>query len=692
MLTLASGVETEPTDMGEVYKINKVIMKVARSIIFLCFTLLFAGAGFAQKDFTEEADIAFKSETYFSAKELYKKAYTKENKRDEKTRILFRIGECYRLIQDPKQAEGWYKKAIAAGYKGSDAVLFLADALRYQGRYDEALVEYQKYMAMEPSDPRGSNGAQSCELAAGWEKNPSRYVVNNEVLLNTKQYDFSPTFADKKFESLVFTSTRPGASGTDIDENFGEGFSDLYITSRDKKGKWSVPSPVGETVNSEGNEGSAVFDRKYGTLYFTRCQLKKNKKMGCGIYQARKQGKNFAEAEILDLGGKDSTVFGHPCLYKNDEYLFFASDMPGGHGGKDIWYTVFDKKARAWGKPINLGPEINTSKNEMFPFVRNDGSLYFASDGHPGMGGLDIFSSKLTGEDQWGEIENMGFPINSASHDFGIIFEGDKDRGYLTSSRNGTKGGDDIYSFYKPPVVFKIQGVITDVETSQPIPGAKITLVGTDGTSVEVESDEVGYYEFDQKPDKSGRYVLANTSYSMTVSKPKYLNAKGQETTVGVDVSTAFVHDYKLQPFSEAIEFPEVLYDLAKWTLKPESKDSLEFLFKVLVDNPNIVIELAAHTDSRGSNAANQVLSQKRAESCVSFLIEKGIPGDRMVARGYGEDKLRITDAQINALATKEEREAAHQKNRRTVFRVLRDDYVPSASGGGGGGGSEAPN
>ncbi len=656
------------------------LMKVLFSALFLLFCVQPLSA---QKDYTLEADGAFNNGSYFNSIELYKKAYSKVKKAEEKKRILFQIGLAYYNLQDNSQAENWLKKTVKAGFENPDAQLYLAHAMRRQGRFEDATAEYEKYLDKKPDSKEGKLGVEASKLAQEWMDNPTRYVVEAEPLLNSKQYDFAPSWADKKNEALVFTSTREGSIGDEMDNITGQSYSSIWYTELDKKGKWMIPTALGETINTqETNEGAAAMNERRNYIYFTRCQYKKNKIIGCDIYSARKMGRNWGDPELVDLGAADSVTVGHPFLAFKDEYLLFASDMPGGQGGKDIWIAKYDRREKTFGAPVNLGPKINTAGNEMFPYVSDKGDLYFASDEHPGMGGLDIFKATRVGKEiKWENVENMKYPINSPTNDFGIIFDGKKNRGFLTSDRDGGRGGDDIWSFRFPPLKFIIDGTVTDLETGEPIPGATVTLKGTDGSSVAIKTDELGNYEFDSKEESGDRYVVEETSYTMEVTAEQYLKGKGQETTVGVTQSTRFKHDFKLQPFSDVIEFPEVRYDLARWELQVNdsvnSKDSLDFLYQTLIDNPNIVIELKAHTDTRGSDAANQTLSQKRAESCVEYLISKGIASDRMVPKGYGEELPKITDEQIAALPTNEEREAAHQKNRRTEFGILRDDYVP---------------
>lgn len=667
-------------------------MKALRLVGFtICFLAFFVAQ--AQKNFKKDADFAYNAAMYFKAKELYDKAYEKSRKADEKAEILFMIGECWRQTQNPKDAEVWYTKAIKARYNEPQVYLYLAHAQKVQGKYDEALDNFKKYLEKKPGDKLGEVGVKSCEQAIEWRDNPTRYVVNPMPLLNSEAMDFSPVFADKKNEQIYFTSTREGSTGGNISDVSGGGFADLWESTRDKKGKWSEPVILNEVVNSEVDEGASCLNGRRNTIYFTRCGFDKKKgKFGCALWTARKAGANFRDPEIIPIAN-DTNAVGHPAITPDDKVLIFASDLvgPGAQGGKDLWYITYDKKERKWSDPVNLGSEINTPGDEMFPYVRDDGTLFFASNGHLGMGGLDIFEAKAKGTNQWGDPVNMKAPINSSANDYGIIWDGDKKRGFFTSDREGGKGKDDIYEFYWPPVVFALEGVVKDLETKKPIPSATVQLVGTDGSKVEVQTDDEGFFKFAE--NGQDRYIKKNTSYSLVVSKDKYLNAKGRESTVGVEESKVFYHEYELQPITEKpIELPEILYEYNKADLLPQSKDSLNYLYKILIENPTIVIELRANTDFRGSNSYNQKLSQRRAQACVDYLVtEKGIAADRIEAKGQGESVPRelkrdmrgfkagtvLTEKFIKSLKDKQQIEDAHQLNRRTEFAILRTDYVP---------------
>jgi peptidoglycan-associated lipoprotein len=501
--------------------------------------------------------------------------------------------------------------------------------------------------------------------------------------LNSEEYDFGPGWADETGNTIFYGSSRQGAQGTEIDERTGENFQDIFFATRDANGKWSEPERLTYRINTVYNEATPTLTENYDMMLFTRCESTKDDNKGCDIYLTRKADGTWTTAQLVALKNEESTdvtTVGHPALVPGDGYIVFASDMPGGEGGRDLWIAPFDKASRMAGAAVNLGPEINTSGDEMFPFVREDGMLFFSSDGHLGMGGLDIFMAESTGENTWGNVANMQVPINSIGHDFGMIWLGDEERGYLTSDRAGGKGMDDIYSFNMPPLLFALEGVVYDKDTQLPVPEATISVVGSDGSSFELETDGGGAFSFADKGEE--RFINPETNYSIQVAKPDYLVAKDQISTVGLDESTTFLKEYFITyTVKKAIEFPEVQYALAKWELlvndEVNSKDSLDFLYTTLVDNPTIIIELQAHTDSRGTDKDNMILSQKRAESCVEYLESKGIPSERMVAKGYGESDPKITDKQIAAMKTQEEKEAGYQKNRRTEFKVLSFDYVP---------------
>ena len=660
-------------------------MKKTRFIYYslsLCF-VLFSATAFAQKNSLASADDAFKARSWFDAIDLYKKAYTDmkgNGKKNEKARIIFQVAECYRMMDDPKQEEQWYAKAVKAKYDDPKCYLYLADAQKMQGNYDDAMASYKLYKDQVPSDPRGDDGVKSCQLAAQMKNAPTRYVVTNIAQLNTKFDDFGVCYSDRRGDEIIFSSTRPGGGGDKIDDGTGQTFSDLYITKQDKNGKWSAPVPLPGPVNSDVNEGPPVMDRQFKTLYFTRCGIVKNQQAKCKIYSSDRRGTAWADPVKLAFQ-LDSVTYGHPSISQDGQELFFSSDLSGGYGGHDIWVSHYEKKTRTWGDPVNAGSEVNTAGDELFPFIHIDGTLYFSSNGHPGLGGLDIFKAQKLGPDKWGNVTNLGVPINSEGDDFDITFDGNHERGMLSSTRTGGKGGADLYTFNLPPLLFALEGKIVDKESKKGIFKATVHLVGSDGSDVSIKTDTGGNYDFG--PNGNERYIKANTSYIVSAGAQdlQYLNSdeKANETTVGLTESKTFVHNFELQlaDIHHEIHFPRVLYPLDQAILTDASKDSLSSLIKTLTDNPTIKIELDAHTDQQGQKKHNMILSQARAQSCVDFLESKGIDSARLVAKGWGDTKLLIDNKALAKMKTKEEKQAAYATNRRTVFRVLSFDYVP---------------
>ena len=674
---------------------NHLHMKLVKIFTFSAIILLLSVQAQAQKKHTAEADTSFARGFYYNAIEQYKKAYTVEKKANEKARLIFMVAESYRMLGDPKQMEAWYTKANKAQYGDPISYYYIGEALKDQGKYADAIVQYNKYKDKKPGDLRVDAAIHACEMAQSWVDEPTRYKVDAEVLVNSAQYDYSPTFADKRNDDIIFSSTRNAATGAEIDAIGGENFADLFITERDKNGKWSEPVKLGATINTEAHEGSAVLNKKRSVIYFTRCPVEKKELHGCDIWMAKKAGQQFntpiklklkPEVKKGDSQAAQHYVVGHPALSDDGKTLFYVSNMPakGAQGGRDIWRVGLDKQGMIMGDPVNLGSDVNTSKDERYPFVKSDGTLLFTSDGHLGMGGWDIFMAEKLGENEWGNVTNMRYPINSSMDDFGIVFDGENDRGFFTSNRPGGKGQDDIWSFRMPDLVFGLQGSAILKEDGTALVGVIVSLLGSDGTSYSALTDDLGGFSFIENGDE--RYIKENTTYAIKVEKECHLNATDQISTVGLEESTTFVKEYILAYVCEEgiVELPEVRYDLAKWDLQVNdqvnSKDSLEVLYKTLIDNPTIIIELRSHTDSRDTDQRNQVLSEKRAQSCVDYLISKGIDPVRLTAVGVGESELKISDAEIAKMSTREEKEAMHQKNRRTDFKVLSWDYIPPDS------------
>ena len=626
--------------------------------------------------------MAFSLEEYSKAAELYKKAYKKTKNRAVKAEIIFKQAECYRMSGNVKRAESYYKRAIKAKYPDVTVYLRYADVLRMQGDLDEAVPQYTKYIQLNPTDVRGEMGLKSCNFALKWKDLPTRYKVELMPVVNSRYSDYSASFGNGEYTEMYFSSSRKDGLSDKIDDRTGEHFSDVWFTRINKKGAWSRPIVMPEPLNSEGNEGSVFVNKRGTVMYLTQCKVEKKKTLGCGIYVSKRKGKLWGATQMLQVKLDSNTTIGHPALSDDETVLIFSSDLAGGYGGKDLWMSVKEKRNR-WSDPVNLGPLVNTPGDEMFPFLADEGVIYFASNGHVGMGGFDIYK---TSEDENGAYilpVNLKSPVNSSFDDFGMIVETGGERGYLTSNRTGGKGGDDIYQFELPALVLNLKGIVTDSKTGAIMTGVKVQLIANDGTSNEVETDNTGKYEFKLMP---------LTSYEIVVNTEGYLNKSVNETTVGVELNKTFVVDLVIDPIKKEIILPLIKYDFNKAELRAESIVDLDKLVESLLDNPNVVIELKSHTDFVGSNAQNNKLSQQRADACIAYLVSQGIDVGQLVAKGMGEKEPFVieekdgrfkvgdvlTESYIKKIRFKKNREKAHQYNRRTSFKVLREDYVPT--------------
>ena len=652
-------------------------------VLIIIVALVFPSLLQAQKQKTERAYAAYEAGSYYDAIDHFKDVYSKTRDRQLKAEMVFMVSECYRLINDPKNAELWYKRAVRSPFPKPEAQYWLADSYKKLGRYPEAIEEFRAYRQLVPGDPRTEQQIRACELAMEWQASPEAYNVEELKDVNSRDSDFSPAYARDDHGLLWFTSSRDDARGNREHGATGQSFTDIFETRLDKKGKWSTPVPV-DFLNTEFEDGTPSFSSDYTEVFFTRCEAGKRESKGCVIMYSSREGVNWSDPQKIELLD-DTLVAAHPALSPDGQTLYFVSDMPGGRGGKDLYRTTRTSPGSPWSRPENLGTDVNTRGNELFPFVHEDGTLYFASDGHIGMGGLDIFRAVPQGGDTW-LVQNMMAPVNSPADDFGITFERGAEKGIFSSSRKG-RTADDLYTFEMPPLLFSITGLVRDEKTGQPVEGATVQLIASDGANMQTETGAAGDFRFTLRPE---------VDYIFLASRKGYLNGKEKETTRGQDKSRDFMATIQLTPIDRPIELPNIFYDFGKWDLRPESMVSLDRLVETLNDNPNVTIELMSHTDSRDTEEFNLDLSQKRAQSVVDYLIAKGIAADRLTARGYGETNPKVVDQEImenapflrsgatlneqyiNSLASEEQKEIAHQINRRTEFRVLRTDYEPA--------------
>ena len=645
----------------------------------------------------KNADLAFGRKQYTEAADRYKKAYRKVRRnKDERNRISFQMGECYRLIGLTKRAEPYYKRLLKTEYPNThpELYLYMAETYKMNEKFKDAIEMYEAYSQRVPGDPRGPLGVETTQQIQEWMENPSKYQLTMLKKINsTKDSDFGATWLNNNYNEIIFTSTRDAATGKEKDGITGQEFADFFTSKQDRKGDWSTPvlADEAENINTQASEGTPFMNSKYTKLYFTRCQNGAHRKNGCQIMVAGKSGGSFSEARPVEIAGVDTLdIVGHPTLSSDELIIYFAAERKGGFGGNDIWVAMRDNTTEPFKHPFNLGERINTPGNEVFPFLRYDTTLYFASDGHGGMGGLDIFVSSMDTAGQWGEPRNLKYPINSIGDDFAIVFHPTDERGFISSNRGNSRGLDNIYYFEEPPVLFTFSGTVKDAKTKQYASNAAVRLIGSDGSNIMTRTNEKGYFNF------SDSQINKNTTYDITIDKDNYITLTAQQTTIGLEFSKDIVQDFDIEPIpQEPIMLPDILYDLGKWDLKPQFEDSLQGLIETLQVNPTITIELASHTDARDTDERNDILSQKRAQSVVDYLIIRGIDPHRLTAKGYGERVprtiqkdmtvrgytfkagTRLTEDFINKLPNNDVREAAHQMNRRTEFRILSKDFVP---------------
>lgn len=623
---------------------------------------------------------------YFEAAAIYRKVYTKTPpaKRDLRGYIAFRMAECNRLINNTPRATSAYMNALRYKYPDSIVNLRLGQMYQKSGRYGEAIKYYNDYLLAEPGSVLAFNGVTGSEEAVKWKQSPTRYTVKRMDKFNSRRSEFSPMLYGEKYDQLYFASTRtPKGAGKDKEETnsaiTGQRNNDFFLVKQDENGAWQAPVELEDEVNTEFDEGTPSFSKDGNTMYYTYCAQDPEGPRTSEIYISSRSSAKWEKGTRANIVKDSVTALGHPSISPDGKYLYFVSDAVGGYGGKDLF------RARVVGSDFgpmeNLGPDINTPGDEMFPYVRDSVTLYFASDGHPGMGGLDIFKATLDSTGKW-NVENMKAPINSAGDDFGITFAGNKESGFFSSNRNDARGYDHLYSFELPVITIFIEGIVSDVDEN-PIEDATVRIVGRDGLNEKVLAKKDGKYRVELERDI--RYV-------MMASARGYLNQNFELKTGPEEKNETYIVDFFLSPISKPVVIENIFYDFDKATLRPESKKALDEMIKMLNDNPNVTIELGAHTDRKGSEQYNEGLAQRRAQSVVDYLIAGGIAQDRLEAKGYGESVPKtinkkmaknydflnegdvLTEEFIDKL-TPEQQEIADQINRRTEFKVLRTNY-----------------
>jgi peptidoglycan-associated lipoprotein len=635
----------------------------------------------------KEADEAYDRGEYFDAAAIYRQLYNRYNRKEDqwlRGELAFQLGMCHLKLSQGNRAVAAFQNAIRYDYEDTTLLLRLAQAQQREGQYAAAINSYNEYLTIAPDSWEAEVGIRGCQLAPQWKEEGSRYIVKQDKMFNSRRADYCPMYLDKNMEYFYFTSTNEKSTGELRSEITGTKKGDIYFSKKNEKGVWSRPEVVEGGLNTEHDEGAAAFSPDGSTMYLSRA-VRQDWPTSVEIYTSTRSEAKWGAPQKFEITADTLSNYSDPSVSPDGEWLYFASDLPGGQGGTDIWRINLKDKH---GTLENLGPQINTKGNERFPNMRTDSLLYFSSDGHPGMGGLDLFVAQLqprdekdrTAMDRW-VIQNMGVPMNSAADDFGITF-GAGESGFFSSNRGDARGYDHIFSFIKPDLQIWISGYVVDKD-DEPVPNAVIRIVGDDGSNQKTAA----------KPDGSFRFDLQRgVKYAMMAGAEGYLNARLEFESDTTEEDAEYNVDFILAAMFKAQIIENIFYDFDKAVLRDESKLALDSMVMLLKDHPNIVIEMASHTDRVGSAKYNQGLSQRRAQSVVDYLIENGIPRERLKPTGYGESKPKTVTKRIHSqypqfeegvtlteefikTLSKEDQEAADQINRRTEFQVIDTDF-----------------
>lgn len=649
-----------------------------RTVILIFITALLSACNVEAR--LAKSDKLYEQGAYFKVEKQYIQVVgmIPQSKKRLKSSVYFKIAECNRLLFNMKKAESYYNRAIKGGFRDSIVFLNMAKTQMAMGNYWGASRNFERFLQTNPTHKEALDGLVSAERARELLNQPSRYKTGIAPYFNTKKSSsFSPAFMGASGD-VVFTSNRDVSKKQKKSEITGKFNFDMYLSKRNNANRWEKPTYMAE-FNLPDDDGVCSFTADGRSIFFTRSLADAADRGAVYIMTSTRSGGEWAEPQPIILFRDSSINVAHPTISPDGQTLYFVSDNPEESlGGKDIF--VSQKTSSGWSVPENLGERINTTGNEMFPCVTSDGTLYFSSDGHQGFGGLDIYMAKKDGEGRW-QVKNMLSPMNSPSDDFGITFMADEAKGFFSSNKGDNKFLDNIYWFELPEVTFFAEGVVTD-ENNQPI-DAIVKIVGNDGSIIKHRAKKNGTYRVKLK---------GNVNYVMMASNKGYLNSSKGITTVNGKESKVFKRNFMLPSISKPVKMENIFYEFGKWNITKESEEELNNLVKLLEDNPNITIELSAHTDSVGTDAANMELSQKRANSAVEYLINAGVAKDRLTPKGYGENKPVVVDIfmaqrysflkegdeltpEFISKLSKENQAICNQINRRTEFRVLRTTY-----------------
>lgn len=661
-------------------KVRKQFFLYTKVLALLVLSLLLlAGCG-AEKNM-KKAEKFMAIGEYYDAASQYKQAYSKTppKERDRRGLIAGKMAVCYRKINSTPKAVAAYRNMVRYNKATVDDRLELGRQLLKNGDYKQAAEQFGVVLDSMPDNVLARNGLLSAQQAPAWKKQGSRYTVKRMDVFNSRRAEYSPMLSGDQFDQLYFTSTRNDATGDELSGITGTKNGDIFVSQKDDKGKWSKPEVVNGGLNTEADEGASCLSPDQREMYLTQCVTDPSYPRYAQIVKSNRSDAAWGKASSVELTKDTLSCFAHPAVSPDGQWLYFVSDMPGGKGGLDIWRVRIT--SAGYGGVENLGEPINTPGNEMFPTFRPNGDLYFSSDGHPGMGGLDIFIAH-PGKSGRYVLEHPGYPLNSQGDDFGMTFEGVKNRGFFSSNRNDGRGWDHIYSFVNPEIVLSVKGWVYEQEGYE-LPAAQVYMIGSDGTNLKLGVKSDGSFEKELTP---------GVEYMFLATCKGFLNHKEELKVVPMNDSHEYVLQFPLASITAPVLIDNIFYDFNKATLRPESQTALDELVKLLNENPNVTIELSSHCDYKGSSAYNKLLAQRRAESVVNYLVDKGIARDRLSPVGYGKEKPKTIRKKLTEKLTwlkegdvlteefikkldPEKQEICNQLNRRTEFIVLRTTY-----------------
>ena len=620
---------------------------------------------------------------YYDAANEFRQAYQKTpaKERAKRGQIARKMAMCYdKSLQSARALAAW-RNAIR--YQQADTAdrLAFAQTLMKNGNYREAEEQFQLVLDSLPHDKLARDGLFAACKAPDIKQLGSRYTVKRMEVFNSRRADYCPMLFGDEYDQLYFTSTRNEAQGDELSGITGTKPGDLFFSQKDDKGKWSKPEDVSGGVNTAYDEGACCFSADGREMFLTQCVTDPSYPRYAQIVKSSRSDAAWGKATEVKLTGDTLSSYAHPAISPDGEWLYFTSDMPGGKGGLDIWRVRITPAG--YGGVENLGEPVNTPGDEAFPTFRPNGDLYFSSNGHPGLGGLDIFIAKV-GKDGRYHLSHPGYPLNSQGDDFGMTFEGPYNRGFFSSNRGDARGWDHIYSFVNPEIMQTVKGWVYEMDGYE-LPAAQVYVIGDDGTNEKMSVHSDGSFT---------KVLDPGVSYLFLATCKGYLNHQEQvKALVNPKESRDTTLQFALANISAPTLIDNIFYDFDKATLRDSSKTALDKLVALLNENPHVTIELSAHCDYKGSAEYNKRLSQRRAEAVVAYLIAHGIAADRLTPVGYGKERPKkikkkltekyqwlkegdvLTEDFIKALKDKKKEEICNQLNRRTEFSVLRTTY-----------------